>query len=73
MAAPPPSKVIKALPVPEENSKKKRGGRRYVTFGASFQKFGCLNSTFLQGAQGQGIVCSDGTSEAAEPYAVWRG
>jgi hypothetical protein len=30
MAAPPPSKIIKALPVPEENSKKKRGGRRYV-------------------------------------------
>jgi U4/U6 small nuclear ribonucleoprotein PRP31 len=28
LAAPPPSKVVKALPVPAEGSKKRRGGKR---------------------------------------------
>lgn len=28
LAEPPPSKVIKALPIPQENSKKRRGGRK---------------------------------------------
>ena len=27
---PPPTKVIKALPVPDEGPKKRRGGKRYV-------------------------------------------
>jgi len=31
LAAPPPSKVIKALPVPGDGPKKRRGGKRYVS------------------------------------------
>ena len=31
LAAPPPSKIIKALPVPNDGPKKRRGGKRYVT------------------------------------------
>jgi U4/U6 small nuclear ribonucleoprotein PRP31 len=30
MAEPPPSKITKALPIPQETNRKKRGGRRYV-------------------------------------------
>ena len=28
LAAPPPSKVVKALPIPNDGRKKRRGGRR---------------------------------------------
>lgn len=31
LAAPPPSKVIKALPIPAEGSKNRRGGKRYAS------------------------------------------
>ena len=34
LAAPPPSKVIKALPIPNDGPKKRRGGKRFVTFTA---------------------------------------
>lgn len=30
LAAPPPSKVIKALPIPGDGPKKRRGGKRYL-------------------------------------------
>lgn len=30
LAAPPPSKIIKALPIPNDGPKKRRGGKRYV-------------------------------------------
>lgn len=30
LAAPPPSKITKALPIPNEGAKKRRGGRRYL-------------------------------------------
>lgn len=30
LAAPPPSKVVKALPIPNDGPKKRRGGKRYV-------------------------------------------
>jgi U4/U6 small nuclear ribonucleoprotein PRP31 len=30
LAAPPPSKVTKALPVPNDGPKKRRGGKRFV-------------------------------------------
>jgi U4/U6 small nuclear ribonucleoprotein PRP31 len=30
LAAPPPSKVTKALPIPNDGPKKRRGGKRYV-------------------------------------------
>ena len=30
MAEPPPSKITKALPIPQETNRKKRGGRRQV-------------------------------------------
>lgn len=32
LAAPPPSKVIKALPIPNDGPKKRRGGKRFVPF-----------------------------------------
>lgn len=31
LAAPPPSKVTKALPIPNDGPKKRRGGKRFVT------------------------------------------
>lgn len=31
MAEPPPNKMTKALPIPQETTRKKRGGKRYVT------------------------------------------
>jgi Prp31 C terminal domain len=31
LAAPPPSKVVKALPVPNDGPKKRRGGKRSVS------------------------------------------
>lgn len=30
LAEPPPAKVIKALPIPNDGPKKRRGGKRYV-------------------------------------------
>lgn len=30
LAAPPPNKVVKSLPIPNDGPKKRRGGRRYV-------------------------------------------
>ena len=30
LAAPPPAKVIKALPIPNDGPKKRRGGKRYT-------------------------------------------
>lgn len=30
MAEPPPSRMVKALPIPQETNRKKRGGKRYV-------------------------------------------
>jgi U4/U6 small nuclear ribonucleoprotein PRP31 len=32
LTAPPPSKVIKALAIPNDGPKKRRGGRRYAPF-----------------------------------------
>ena len=32
LAAPPPTKVTKALPIPNDGPKKRRGGKRYVSF-----------------------------------------
>ena len=32
LAAPPPSKVVKALPIPGDGPKKRRGGKRYLFF-----------------------------------------
>lgn len=31
LTAPPPSKVVKALPLPNDGPKKRRGGKRYVS------------------------------------------
>jgi U4/U6 small nuclear ribonucleoprotein PRP31 len=36
LAAPPPSKVTKALPIPNDGPKKRRGGKRWVVHSASF-------------------------------------
>lgn len=32
LAAPPPSKVVKALPIPGDGPKKRRGGKRFDSF-----------------------------------------
>jgi hypothetical protein len=38
LTAPPPSKVVKALAIPNDGPKKRRGGRRYVSLpSASYQ------------------------------------
>lgn len=31
LAAPPPAKIVKALPIPNDGPKKRRGGKRYVS------------------------------------------
>lgn len=36
LAEPPPSKVVKALPIPDDGPKKRRGGKRYVEPGHLF-------------------------------------
>lgn len=38
LAAPPPSKIVKALPIPNDGPKKRRGGKRYVR--TSTSRFG---------------------------------
>lgn len=35
---PPPTKVVKALPVPDEGPKKRRGGRRYAIYNVKYEK-----------------------------------
>lgn len=43
LAAPPPSKVVKALPIPNDGPKKRRGGKRSVLF---FSNPCCLSLIF---------------------------
>ena len=51
LAAPPPAKIVKALPIPNDGPKKRRGGKRYVssspTSMSSFPRIGMPKLLFL--------------------------
>jgi U4/U6 small nuclear ribonucleoprotein PRP31 len=57
MAEPPPSKITKALPIPQETNRKKRGGRRYVSLDqAAFLSLTVIVLTYSARAQKEGYA-----------------
>lgn len=55
---PPPSKVIKALPVPREGPTKRRGGKKCV-FVASCAVYRSFTTTVLQSKKSKRSICDD--------------
>lgn len=74
LAEPPPAKVVKALPVPDDGPKKRRGGKKYVS-GPNTLLLSDHSSRLwhIQSTKSQRSIRSDGAAQAAEPDGLRRG